>query len=69
MVQVCAWVFVGVFLLTTLLYWPAVASLNLPLTSARQMLLLLPEDIVLKVGVLRTALKRIATEHEGSLAG
>ena len=69
LVEVAAWVFVGVFLLTSVLYWPAVAALNLPLSSARQMLLLLPEETVLRITVLRTALYRIATEHERSLAG
>lgn len=33
------------------------------------MLLLLPEETILRVTVLRTALYRIATEHERNMAG
>jgi len=53
LVEVVAWVFVGVFIAVSAIYWPYVAVLNVPLASARQMLLLIPQNTILKLPVLR----------------
>lgn len=62
LVETTSWVFVGVFLLASLLYWPAVASLNEPLAAARQILALIPQQTIARNAVLKLALQQIARQ-------
>jgi len=64
-IEIVSWSFVGVFVVVLLaLYYPHVTSLGVPLRSARQLLSLLPDELVDAIPDLGAVMREVATETQ-----
>lgn len=62
--EIATWVFVGFFLVTTFVYMSQMQLLQLPLRSARQMLILLPQPLLAGHLALQGAIKEITKDMQ-----